>query len=654
MEQRKTSRIRRRISCEFRSDGQRYQGIVTDLSDSGLFVQTDATLAVGAEVELRFTETTAFPALELRAVVVRRQRVPSWLAVVARRGLGFRIREAPEAFYAALTHFDPAADMDGFEVEIEFEHEEHATAAENAPPPTSSTAIEEAATPPEDSRDPAAPDAENPQSLGSGAAGDEGERDPEASEPSIDAELPVSADLEASDSPASPAQADPDLPASATPLGSIPIAQRWELEGESGGTNDAPSREAGLRTADLAIVSSGSVRGSASEPEPRTEPGVLLIHDGELDDVEAMLRELGEDPQPWPASEPLAFQQWERPPRLVLVTARRALSLRLPANAHELGTVTIAVAQDDSRTLCAMLRRLGFQYVVRRPVHPEALRLLFLRALFRAGNRRKRQRIPFGTEVRWRKGWRWKRGPMVEISSGGCRILAPSVEKCGARIRIRIPKEAADGRELALAGRIVRCDRQRLSTAPGQVALAVEFEALSSKLANRLATLLERNALGPLRLPGFERSEPDVVGADAPVEKCEATFAIQRRSARCSLHNQEVVALDEETDRVMHVLVGKDLSSGGIRVESHPLIQIGDRLRIALYDAAQPEPVVVEAIASRDDGPRGVVLVFENLDPDRDRALARMIGTLPGIQACRETEGQDLVVTEILARCAAA
>ena len=148
-------------------------------------------------------------------------------------------------------------------------------------------------------------------------------------------------------------------------------------------------------------------------------PTALLIDDGELDDVDLLLGELtdrvrlrgDESPDPWP---------W--PLRLLVATPERALSLDPPdpGRAH----TTIVVVDGDSKLLRGRGESIDFDYVVRRPVHPEALRLLLLRALFSVSEQRGEPRLPLGYRVTWISGCRPGRATLLDISLRGCRLQA--------------------------------------------------------------------------------------------------------------------------------------------------------------------------------------------------------------------------------------
>ena len=106
-------------------------------------------------------------------------------------------------------------------------------------------------------------------------------------------------------------------------------------------------------------------------------PGVLILDDGELEDIQAILEEIG-----------AAFARvrggaivngTQAPSDLLITTPRRASSVE-PTSHDEKGPIRVVVSGQDSHTLRQQLRSVGFDYLVRRPVHPEALRLLLLRS----------------------------------------------------------------------------------------------------------------------------------------------------------------------------------------------------------------------------------------------------------------------------------
>ncbi len=574
---RRHQRIKRRFSCEFLAEGQRYRGIIVELSPSGLFVQTDATTTPGAEVELHLAGAGAVPDLRLRALVVRRRMVPAPLATAVRRGIALEILEAPREYGLAC----------GSEL------------------------------------------LEAPIRLSRLGGGDSS--DTAIPEPAPREREPLHADTTEREFPRAPTARD-------------------------GGRASTPT-------------------GSRAEPDEPPRPAVLLVDDGTLSDVDALLRELAVDVRRVHHGADAPAGPLQLPTRLFVTTSLLACSLALPALREEDGLVAIAVAEDRSQTLSTLMRRLGFQYLVHRPTHPEALRLLLRRCLYRGAEQRRAERLPFGSEVRWRTGWRKHRGPMVEISATGCRLHSTQGARPGSRIRIWIPAEATGERRIVLCGRIARREaRPRTGDGEGY-ALAVTFRTPSARMQRRLDALLARSDRGPATLPrtappaaGPASLAPSEVGpvpaAAAPVAApAPSQIATAARDARAGdaapertldrrrvprvRLEREVVALDATGSRALHALVGRDLSPLGMRVDPHPELALQQRLRLALYDPSIGKPVLVEAEVTRDDGEAGLALRFIDVASELAAEIACIVASLPAAESLRP-EPRPIVLGEYL------
>jgi hypothetical protein len=427
--------------------------------------------------------------------------------------------------------------------------------------------------------------------------------------------------------------------------------------------------------------------GPSPAPAPPEEgaaprPAAVLVDDGSLGDVEAALRELGADTRCVPCSGNGETPSFPMPTRLFVTTARLACSLYLPAPTEDDRLVAIAVAGDGSQTLSSMMRRLGFHYVVRRPTHPEALRLLLRRALYGGAEHRRAERFPFGAEVVWRAGWKKRRAAMVEISATGCRLRAPRGARLGAPIRIWIPAEATGDRRIVLRGRIARRDPRPSDGMAGGCSLAVAFDAPSARMQRRLEALLAIARRGPATLPrraALARSAsapapdlataappvpaPDPAAAPAPVAGAagpgpsaapppggapdEAAPTPERRCLpRVSLE-REIVSLDATGTRAAHALVGRDLSLLGMRVDPHPELALHQRLRIALYEPSVARPIVVDAEVARDDGEAGLALRFVDVDPGVAEEIACIVAALPSLESLHHDPGR-IVLGEFL------
>jgi hypothetical protein len=366
-------------------------------------------------------------------------------------------------------------------------------------------------------------------------------------------------------------------------------------------------------------------------------PEVVVIDEGELQDIYCLLIELGAKPLRVRTAGALSADLW--PTRLLVAAARRALSVDVltEATAGTLPTM-VAVVDSDAKTLLTLLSRVGFHYVVRRPVHPEALRLLFSHALYPGPERRREPRRPIGYPVRWWVGWRRRKGILTDMSSASIRLLAEAPVTPGSNISLRLPRRLAGRRSLRLRGRVIDAQSTPSDAERNEFPISVALDSLSARTRERLAVLLARHSVGPARLPRPLRPESGV----APGRE-------HRRHPRGEFH-PELITLDPSGERAMDVLVGRDLSAGGMRVEPHPSITVGDRLRIALYDVSCREPLVVDAIVIRDDEDLGLGLRFVDLSSTLSRQLERIVATLPEIEDLRppDPEHKRAVLSRIV------
>jgi hypothetical protein len=412
---------------------------------------------------------------------------------------------------------------------------------------------------------------------------------------------------------------------------------------------------------------------------------VLLLHDGELADLRALVEKLGAQ-----VVEPSGTEHEDMDFDVVLATPRRLRDVS--RSSARPNAVRIAVLERDARTLRALCRRTGVDLVVLRPVHPTAVRLLLLHALYRGPDRRVR-RVAVGVPVRFRSGFRSHPALLADLSTRGCQLVGCSPRAPGKHLKVSIPDPAAPGRSFAVTGQVVRLVR---GLDPG---FAVEFRSVGARVREQLQAAVAAYAEGPgpcnsrdaavawrqfappatpagppdeQSLSGSDVSpcspcsetamEPSSEGADgsaiaeadaadaslAPPDpaSAEQTDAERRRASRHRYEGRRVVALDEEAARV---LLGHDLSIGGMRVAPNPALHVGQQLRVALYGSPGETPLVLETQVFRDDGERGLVLRFDGSDDGARRYLAKMLDSLPVLDGGRESAA-GLVVSEILDR----
>jgi hypothetical protein len=285
------------------------------------------------------------------------------------------------------------------------------------------------------------------------------------------------------------------------------------------------------------------------------------------------------------------------------------------------------------------------------------------------------RRVPVGTPARFRSGLRARDALLADLSSRGCQLLGGGTLPVGRRVSVLLPDPTAPSRGFTVGGRVVRGVRGP----GGEPGFAVEFDQRSPRTRARLEKVVAAHAAGPAAFEGREAvlapagrrdalieagataggteavaaepapdaagQEPGVGGTDAALTDAEEHGnGDRRRSARRVYRDRRVVALGDEAARV---LIGSDLSTGGMRVAANSSLRLGQRFRVALHGGSGDVPVVVDAEVLRDDGERGLVLAFQDLAAPVERSLARMLETLPLVEACRES-AESIVVSEIL------
>jgi len=218
-----------------------------------------------------------------------------------------------------------------------------------------------------------------------------------------------------------------------------------------------------------AIASAPPIVGETPQLQFAKRPLALVMDDGELSDIEHALEELGATTLRLIG--PTTARPWHQPKRLLVISARRALSIGPPVAQEEDHFFTMVVFQKPSRTLLSRLAQLGFDYAVQRPVDPEALQLLLRNALYRG-----REHV------------------LAEFSQSGCSLRMSSVGKTCRRIKVQLPGLLAGGEPLTLHGAVVRSER-----IPGESdskIVSVMFECRADT-CHSIATILDELRTGP-------------------------------------------------------------------------------------------------------------------------------------------------------------
>ena len=406
-------------------------------------------------------------------------------------------------------------------------------------------------------------------------------------------------------------------------------------------------------------------------PSPDSPNGeILLIHDGELADVHELLDRLG-----------VAFREGTSltipvgaylGAQLVISTPPYLLERLQDADAGE--AERIVVMEGNSRTLRSMLARGSVEWIVCRPVHPIALRQLVVHCIYRGPEKRKTRRVSVGAEVQIQAGWRRKRAILAEISELDCRILCSEAHKRGSSLKLRVPADIA-GSLVSLQGHVIRASPSGDPRHP--VELCLRFDRVPAKDAAVLRKLVGSHASGPAVLSGVEARHTAAAPTRAPreresrsliavgqttvtaeervapppergEERVEARVEERRDDARYAF-DRRVIAISQEATRV---LVGRDISRRGMRVDATPGLSVGSKLKIAIHVSEHETPLVLDVHVARQDGADGVMLHFGALSKIAAEHLDDVIAELGGLSAGGDADSASgespRMVTEIL------
>jgi c-di-GMP-binding flagellar brake protein YcgR len=372
-------------------------------------------------------------------------------------------------------------------------------------------------------------------------------------------------------------------------------------------------------------------------------PITLLAHDGELIDLLDLLDDLGTayvERRGEPEADDFS-QPWD----LIIATPRRLLARPFQATQKH-----IAICDQDSRTLRNSLRRAGIDLMVRRPVHPAALRALLLHALYRGPEKRRMPRVNIGAQVRFRAGWRQRPAILADLSMSGCRLLSEHQVRRGKAFTLNFPVEVAGDKAFSVKARVVRAARTEVPP-PGTNSITVAFESVGPSTHARLKATIAAHSSGPAMFDDATAlrpvaPQPAAAAPEVPVaEEDEAPADLDRRDGARHATSQRVIALADEATRV---LMGRDISLGGMRVDSNPLLSVGDALRLAIHVNGLDVPLIVDAEVHRNDGEHGVALRFLELSSDARRYLGNAVEELPVLEPGEEEGDKGYIVSQIL------
>jgi hypothetical protein len=207
---------------------------------------------------------------------------------------------------------------------------------------------------------------------------------------------------------------------------------------------------------------------------------------------------------------------------------------------------------------------------------------------------------------------------------------------------------------MQLRAKVIRSIADDPCAARGQQAVALYFENLSVRNRRRLREILEQRSGGPLVLSkamaqasgAVTKSAAAVRDSDRTPLAAAGSIEDRRKNPRAA-YDRNVKPIDAEANLV---LMGRDLSVGGMRIEPHSGLAIGTKIRLAIYGEPREEPFIVRAEVVRDDGDDGMGLRFEQIESGVAARLESLVASLPSVESLHggETDALGSVVSRIL------
>jgi hypothetical protein len=211
--------------------------------------------------------------------------------------------------------------------------------------------------------------------------------------------------------------------------------------------------------------------------------------------------------------------------------------------------------------------------------------------------RRLALRVPVRRRVRAAIGLRAFEALLLDLSVTGCRIRCARPVAAHGSVWIVLPAGFGGRLPLPLRGEVARAESVR-GEPTGVCDVALRFRALPPRAYDRVCAAVAEVLAAPEPEPQERRASP---------RRWFARRVIARGAGR------------------PRVLVGRDVSAGGMRVENAAGLAAGDELQLALHAQAGEVPLVVGARVLR-TGPGGdAALEFVDVSAPQRVALEKIL-----------------------------
>ena len=362
-----------------------------------------------------------------------------------------------------------------------------------------------------------------------------------------------------------------------------------------------------------------------------TAPSVLIIDDGELNRVQAVLERM---PVDWMrCAEPDSGVALELPSDLIITSGPR--SMRMPALAGSGQPLWVCVYDQDFLPLRERLRDLGVHFLVSGDLAPHAFELFLRQLLNRGDERRKVRRIPLHCDVEIAVGRERTMARLLELSRESCVLSARRAFGSGEQVSVRLPAEHTGDEDLKISGSVVRATLTAGGGDPQSTTAVVCFDTAEPRAIAHLQDLLSGHVLGTQVTP--LRAEPCAPPPTEPVEPWLSNHGfeddadqVERRGAARHPYARRVDAIRWQGEAQPLALLARDLSLTGLCIVSPSPIPLRSQIGLALYGRTREEPLFVRAAVVRRDGDE-VGLRFVNLSSGQVSALERLLALAPAV-----------------------
>jgi len=225
-----------------------------------------------------------------------------------------------------------------------------------------------------------------------------------------------------------------------------------------------------------------------------------------------------------------------------------------------------------------MVSKARCDFIVRRPVHTAALKLLIQRAIYTGPERRARERVAIGAAVSVRSGIRSWVSTLLDLSLRSCRLLSSKPVVPDRSVTVRLPRRITGCETLSLKGRVVRCEEPNRSGSE-MFEIAVSFDSLEPATRRALRVILEGYMVGPASL-ACEAADNSRLSprTGAPRREVEGARMTDRRGEARQSKSGLPPTARVNPGTLAAVLIGRDLSPAGMRVEQDAELELGDEL----------------------------------------------------------------------------